>query len=154
MIEPIRISFDVACSPVHAFEVWTARISVWWPVSHTATGDDGLEVVFEPRVGRRIFERTAGGREVDWGEVTVWDPPDRLGYLWHLRADRADATDVEIAFRPHGEGTRVEIVHRGWERFGSIGPARRDANRGGWQSLLPHFIEEANRSAADGEQEG
>jgi hypothetical protein len=70
------------------------RIGTWWPADHTVTGDDDLAVVLEPRRGGRIFERTRDGVEHDWGEVTIWEPPTRLGYTWHLRRDRADATDV------------------------------------------------------------
>ena len=100
MIEPIRLSFEVRASPAHAFEVWTGRISQWWPADHTVSGSPGLTVVLEPRAGGRIFERESGGTEHEWGEVTVWDPPSRLVYLWHLRRDRADATEVEIRFAP------------------------------------------------------
>ena len=146
MIEPLRIGFDVECRPEHAFDVWTTRTSTWWPSSHTVSVEPGLEVVFEGRVGGRIFERTASGAEHDWGEITVWEPPRRLVYLWHLRVDRADATEVEITFHDRGTaGTRVEIEHRGWERLGTDGIARRDANRAGWGRLLPHFVEEAQR---------
>ena len=54
------------------------------------------------------------GDEVDWGEITVWEPPRRLGYLWHIRTDRADATEVEIGFFDRGDSTtRVDIEHRG-----------------------------------------
>ena len=117
MIEPIRLAFEVACPVEHAFATWTECASVWWPASHTVTAADGLEVSFEPFVGGRIFERTPEGEEHDWGEITAWDPPTRLGYLWHLRADRADATDVEITFVPVDDArTRVEIEHRGWDR--------------------------------------
>lgn len=141
MIEPLRMSFDVDCPVEHAFAVWTARTSVWWPISHTVTGVPGLEVIFEGRPGGRIFERTPAGQEIDWGEVTVWEPPRRLVYLWHIRTDRADATEVEITFRDAGDATtRVEIEHRGWERLGSRGPGWRDANRAGWSGLLPHFV--------------
>ena len=38
MTEPLRMSFDVACSAEHAFTVWTARIGTWWPADHTVTG--------------------------------------------------------------------------------------------------------------------
>ena len=96
-------------------------------------------MVFEPRVGGRIYERTPHGAEFDWGEITIWDPPRRLGYLWHLRADRADATDLEITFAGRSGTTRVEIEHRGWERLGARGQTRRDANRSGWSTLLPYF---------------
>lgn len=139
MIEPLRIAFEVNAPPDHAFEVWTDRIGLWWPADHTVTGADDLEVVLEGRVGGRIFERTTAGDEHDWGEVMAWEPPHRLVYLWHLRRDRGDATEVEIRFVPGGRGTRVEIEHRGWERLGADGPAAREGNRGGWQTLLPHY---------------
>ena len=142
MIEPLRLSLVVQCPAEHAFTVWTARTSRWWPISHTVTEEAGLEVLFEPRVGGRIFERTPAGAEVEWGEVTAWDPPRRLGYLWHLNADRSDATDVEITFIDHGDDTtRVEIEHRGWERLGDRGQTWRDRNHSGWGGVLPHFVE-------------
>jgi uncharacterized protein YndB with AHSA1/START domain len=82
-----------------------------------------------------------GRVEHDWGEVTVWEPPARLAYRWHLGMDRADATDVEIRFVAHGEpATRVEIEHTGWERLGKASDTWRDRNRGGWQSLVPWFL--------------
>jgi uncharacterized protein YndB with AHSA1/START domain len=140
VIEPIRIAFDVAAPPEHAFEVWTARISQWWPADHTVTVEADLTVVLEGRAGGRIFERTRDGVEHDWGEVTVWDPPTRLAYLWHLRRDRAEATEVEIHFVDRGDATtRVEIEHRGWERLGAEGESWRDRNQGGWSTLLPHY---------------
>jgi hypothetical protein len=139
--EPLRLSFDVDCPAEHAFDVWTRRIGVWWPADHTATGQAGLEVVLEPRVGGRIFERSPRGAEIDWGEVTLWEPPARLGYLWHLRRDRADATDVLITFVPRGPAlTRVDVLHAGWERLGADADRWRDANRGGWRMLVPHFV--------------
>jgi hypothetical protein len=98
-------------------------------------------VVLEGRPGGRIFERTATGVELEWGEVTVWEPPTRLGYLWHLRGDRADATAVEITFVDQGNSTtRVEIEHRGWERLGAQAQDWRNANHNGWNTLLPHYL--------------
>ena len=139
MIEPLRLSLDLQCPPEHAFRIWTERIDNWWPADHTATGDPESVVVLEPRLGGRIYERAPGGQEHDWGEVTAWDPPAQLGYLWHLRRDRADATDVVIRFLPEGTGTRLEIEHTGWERLGSDGDEWRSRNLGGWTTLLPHF---------------
>ena len=142
MTDPLKLSFRVACPPAHAFDVWTARTSLWWPADHTVSGEDGLEIVIEPRVGGRILERSASGREEIWGEVLVWEPPRRLAYLWHLRADRADATEVEIVFVPDGDGaTEVRIDHRGWERLGTRGDAWRDRNRRGWETLLPWYVD-------------
>jgi uncharacterized protein YndB with AHSA1/START domain len=141
VIEPISLSFEVACSVDRAFQVWTGRIADWWPADHTVSGEPDLTVVLEGRPGGRIFERRAGGVEHDWGAVTIWEPPSRLGYTWHLNRDRSDATDVEIRFVPKGaDVTRVEIEHRGWERLGTDGERWRDRNRGGWATLLPHYV--------------
>ena len=147
MIEPIRLAFDVDCPADHAFEVWTARIDRWWPADHTASGEADTTVVLEPRAGGRIFERTVAGAVHEWGEVTIWEPPTRLGYLWHLRRDRPDATEVEIQFIDRGDATtRVEIEHRRWEALGAEGEAWRDRNRGGWATLLPQFTAAAEAS--------
>jgi hypothetical protein len=139
-VEPLRLGFDVGRPAAHAFDVWTRDIGRWWPADHTHTGEAGLEIVLEGRVGGRIFERTRDGREFDWGEVSVWEPPVRFVYLWHLRRSREDATEVEIRFVPTSDtSTRVEIEHRGWERLGAEGQTWRDRNMGGWATLLPHY---------------
>lgn len=147
MIEPLRLSFEIECPAEHAFDVWTTRLSTWWPKGHSASGQPGTRVVLEPRLGGRIFERTPDGSEIDWGQITRWSPPTRLGYLWHIGRDRGDATDVELTFVEVGDGrTRLDIVHGGWERLGAQGRAWRDANGNGWKSLIPGYIEAAERS--------
>lgn len=141
MIEPIRLTFEVDCPVDHAFDVWTTRIAQWWPKDHTVSAEENLTVVLEGQPGGRIFERRISGGEHDWGEVTIWEPPTRFGYTWHLNRDRSDATEVEVRFvASGGAATRVEIEHRGWERLGAGGEHWRDRNRGGWATLLPHYI--------------
>jgi hypothetical protein len=147
VIEPISLSFEVACSVDRAFQVWAGQISDWWPADHTVSGEADLTVILEGRPGGRIFERRASGIEHDWGAVTIWEPPSRLGYTWHLNRDRSDATDVEIRFVARGARvTRVEIEHRGWERLGTDGLGWRDRNRGGWATLLPHYVAATTRT--------
>jgi uncharacterized protein YndB with AHSA1/START domain len=138
-MEPLELRFRVACPPERAFALWTAETSRWWPHGHSVSGAAGLSVIFEPCVGGRIFERTPAGEEHDWGEVLAWEPPRRLAYLWHLRFDRADATEVEVTFAAAAGGTDVSIVHRGWERLGAKGPERRKRNRKGWAGVTGHY---------------
>ena len=141
MTEPLTMSFEVGCPVEHAFHVWTAEIGRWWPGDHTVTGGGrGLTVVLQGAVGGRIFERTPDGTEHDWGEVTVWAPPTRLGYRWHLGRDRSEATDVEIRFVPVDNATtRVEIEHSGWDVLGERAAQWRERNVAGWRSLLPSY---------------
>lgn len=136
-MEPLRLQFTVACPPERAFALWTTEISRWWPRGHSVSGDPGLTVIFE--AGGRIYERTPDGVEHDWGEVLAWEPPRRLVYLWHLRFDRADATEVEVRFEPAAEGTAVTIEHRGWERLGAVAEERRERNRRGWGGAIEHY---------------
>jgi hypothetical protein len=141
VIEPLHLNYEIRCSPDHAFDIWTTRLSTWWPKGHSTSGEPDTAVVFEPRPGGRIFERTPDGTEIDWGEITLWDPPQRLGYLWHIGRSASDATDVELTFVDLGDGrTRLEIVHRGWERLGAEGVAWRQANTSGWSALVPVFV--------------
>ena len=146
--DPLRLSFEIACPRDHAFDVWTKRMDVWWPKGHSTSGDPATVVTLEPRIGGRIYERTSDGTRVDWGEITRWDPPRSLAYLWHIGRELDDATDVELTFVDNGDGTtRLDIVHSGWQRLAD-GGAYRDANTRGWQSLIPSFTEAACRGGA------
>jgi uncharacterized protein YndB with AHSA1/START domain len=71
--------------------------------------------------------------------VLDWEPPRRLRYLWHLRFDRSDATEVEVTFSAAGSGTEVAIVHRGWERLGAVAEERRERNRRGWSGVIEPY---------------
>ena len=140
MIAPLHLGFDVSCGAEHAFAVWTDHMGLWWPLDHTVSQRPDVRITMEPGVGGRIFERTPSGEEFDWGRVTAWDPPGRLVYQWHLGAEAAQATEVEVRFAEQPDGTtRVAIEHRGWDALGAQGEARRLGNEAGWRGVLPRF---------------
>jgi Activator of Hsp90 ATPase homolog 1-like protein len=146
LIEPLEISFDVECSVEHAFDTWTSRIEAWWPKEHTVSAERDVSVILEPRRGGRLYERTADGSEHEWGEITTWEPPTKFGYLWHIRRDRSDATDVEISFSAlDASKTRVDIMHTGWDRLGDDGQRWRDRNTTGWNGVIPDYLREAEK---------
>jgi uncharacterized protein YndB with AHSA1/START domain len=138
MTDALRITVDLDCPADHAFTVWTARIGTWWPADHTTSGRGRM--VLEQHAGGRIYERTPEGGERDCGQVLQWEPPERLVYLWHIGRDRNDATEVEVRFVARdAASSTVEIEHRGWERLGDAGAARREQNSAGWDAVLAHF---------------
>ena len=139
MSDALELEFDVAAPTQHAFEMWTARIDLWWPRGHTVSRDQAAAIVLEPRPGGRIFERTPDGAEHPWGEVLEWEPPNRLVYLWHLMFDRSQATEVEVTFTDRGDATAVRIRQTGFERLGAAGAARRERTRAGWQAVVSHY---------------
>jgi len=149
MTAPLLISFDVDCPADHAFNVWTSKIGTWWPRDHTVSGNPE-EIVLENGLGGRIYERTSAGERHEWGEVTAWEPPHRLSYLWHIGRDRGTATEVEITFVDDGAArTRIEIAQSGWDKLGEEAEARRDQNRSGWDALVPHFVAAVANGRAD-----
>ncbi len=132
----VRRSVTVNVPPERAFEVFTREIEAWWPIE-THSIADGTPV-FEPGEGGRLYE-TAGGEEHLWARVLAWDPPHRLVLEWKVNPDAAAATDVEVTFTSEGDGTRVDLVHSGFERL------REKAQEGfagydeGWAAVLARY---------------
>ena len=118
-IEPVRRDVTVRCTPEQAFRVFTADMGTWWPTeTHSVFREEAETCVLEPGVGGRIYERNRDGTILMWGEVTAWEPPTRLAFLWRPGRWPETPTDVDVRFEPVPEGTRVTLVHSGWERLG------------------------------------
>ena len=144
-IEAVKKSLVVKCSPERAFEVFTREIGSWWPLNQYSIGQDKItEVVFEEQVGGRIFERHNDGGEGEWGRVLAWEPPHRFVMSWYPGHDSTQATELEIRFAPEGDGTRLELEHRGWEILGEEAPDTRGQYDGGWAGVLGLFEAAAN----------
>jgi uncharacterized protein YndB with AHSA1/START domain len=99
----------------------------WWPVrTHHLAEPAGDEVVLEPFVGGRWYERGAGAREQDWGRVLVWEPPHRILLSWQVspdwtyEPDPSRASEIEVRFSAIApDETLVEYSHRHLERYGA-----------------------------------
>ncbi len=147
--DAVRRAITVQASAERAFEVFTGRFDTWWPRSHHIGAADMKEAVIEPREGGRFYERGVDGSECDWGRVLAWEPPSRLLLTWQIDAewqydpDPEHASEVEVRFTPEGDGTRVELEHRHFERHGADGAKIRDAvgQEGGWGGLLGMYAE-------------
>ena len=139
-VEAVKKSLVVKCSPERAFEVFTREIGSWWPThTHSIGGEKITEVVFEEQVGGRIFERHSDGGEGEWGRVFAWEPPTRFVMSWYPGKDAAEATELEIRFAPEGDGTRVDLEHRGWEILGKNATETRNNYDGGWGTVLGFY---------------
>jgi hypothetical protein len=146
-LPPIIREFEVHCSLEHAFDTWTRRIDLWWPLAqHSVSHEDAASVTIEAQDGGRIFETTRNGKEIVWGIVNVWEPPNRFGYLWHIREeDASEATQVTIVFTALDRArTHVAIEHKGWENAGPKAGSRRSGNERGWDGLQDAFIRFVN----------
>ena len=123
----IQVSTLVRVDRATAFEVFTTEIEAWWKRdSRYRIGQpEGGALMLEPGTGGRFLERSSAGEEHVIGQITVWEPPDRVVLTWFgLTGPGDDATEVEVAFATEGDATRVTIEHRGWERIPKGHPQR------------------------------
>ncbi len=110
----VRKTISVGVPRERAFELFTERIGEWWPfATHSLHGDKVETAVFEGREGGRVYERTSDGEEATWGIVLAYEPPDRFVLEW--RVDPSTATELAVSFTSDGNGTRVDLVHSGWD---------------------------------------
>ena len=132
-IAPVEKTVHVACAPARAFEVFTAEIARWWPLAtHTVFTGRSVRCVLTPRRGGEIFEETADGEHAAWGRVTEWEPPSRVAFLWWPGGTEETAGDVVVTFARVGYGTRVTLVHPGWQRLGEAAAKARESYDEGW----------------------
>ena len=95
------------------------------PLGRIHTGPDPVDCAIERRVGGRIFERAADGRETSWGTVLAYDPPHHLAFSWI-----------------------VELTHSGWEKLGDAAASQRARYDRGWGTVFErHFVDYANSGA-------
>lgn len=149
-VAPVVKTITVKATPARAFEVFTANMSSWWPPTHSIRTTEAplVEVVLEPRVGGRWYERSADDTTCNWGHVIAWEPPSRVVLAWQLDADwKFDPnliTEVEVLFQPQGaDMTLVRLEHRKLEAFGAAAQKIREAisSEGGWGVLLKAFAD-------------
>ena len=142
MIEPLRLAFEVACPPEHAFAVWTARIA------RLVAGRPHRERRAGPRRSCSSRASAAGSSSARRPGPSTTGARSRSGSRRAGSAtcgtcarDRADATEVEIRFVPsrrRARGSRSSTAAgSGWAPRARRGAT---ATSAAGAPLLPHFI--------------
>jgi uncharacterized protein YndB with AHSA1/START domain len=145
-IESIRREIVVPVSKDEAFEVFTSRMTDWWPSDHHIGSAPIEQIVIEPHEGGRWYTRHEDGSETSTGYVTSWEPPDRVVITWQIGADwRYDpelVTTIEVTFLAQAQRrTLVALEHRDLERFGSDAARMREMfeGPGAWNRTLSAY---------------
>lgn len=113
-----RVDVDAAT----AFEVFTSDIDRWWRRGRRFRFVDG-EGTLEFVEGRLVERGGGGSHEV--GRVLAWQPGAQLSFEFRGRLFRpGDVTVVDVRFEPEAGGTRVTVVHRGWDSLPADHPAK------------------------------
>jgi uncharacterized protein YndB with AHSA1/START domain len=145
-IPAVEKSIVVSAPPETAFRIFTSGAEGWWPLSTHSVHGARASLEFEARTGGRIVERSAEGEEAVWGEVLESDPPRRIVFTWHPGYEGGTPpTEVEVTFTREGDGTRVVLVHTGWEGLGEErGPESREHYDQGWPVVLERYRQAAS----------
>ena len=104
-----------------AFQVFTEDMSSWWPAGHHILQGEPAEMVFEPRLGGRIYDRGVDGSECQWSRVSG---------------------EIEVRFVAESPSrTRIDLEHRNLDRHGDGWESVRAAvgSDGGWPESLQSF---------------
>jgi uncharacterized protein YndB with AHSA1/START domain len=125
-----------------AFSLFTEKIGSWWPKKTHSIGEERVvDVVLEPWVAGRIYERQDNGTECSWGEVLEWAAPNRFVITWHPSLEPNAVTEVEVRFTEAGSATTVQLTHRHWQRLGDVAAATRRNYSQGWVGVLDLYAE-------------
>lgn len=142
-IPPLTGTVTVAVPIEQAFEVFTRRFDTWWPHQFHIGAAEVDQIVLEPRVGGRWYERGTDGSECDWGRVLAWEPPHRVLFTWQINGffqfdpDPTHASEIEVRFRAdYPEQTVVEVEHRHLDRLEGGETVRSTIEGGGGWALL------------------
>ena len=96
--------------------------------------------MLEPLNGGEIYEESASVRR-SWATILAWEPPSLLRFEWHVSPDKPP-TEVTVTFTPDGAGTKIELVHAGWEAYADGGSTQSSyGSSGGWKAVLSPFEE-------------
>jgi uncharacterized protein YndB with AHSA1/START domain len=154
VVEVFR-SMSVPLSQTRAFELFTTRMTEFWPKEHSIGESELAEVVLEPRTDGRWFERGIDGSECQWGRIASWEPPRKVVLLWQIGSDwRFDPefeTEVEVMFIEEGpERSRVDLRHRNLQRYGDNTEQMRAifGDPKGWTGTLASFVDLAGTEAS------
>jgi uncharacterized protein YndB with AHSA1/START domain len=138
----VQKSITVKAPPERAFDVFTDGLATWWPLEQHSLGKENIErMVFEPRAGGRVYEIRKDGSEGEWADVLAYDRPSSFTLAWRPYEvhEEQPPTELEVRFIAEGDGTRVELEHRGWERLGDDAAETQQNYDTGWVFVLGRF---------------
>ena len=126
-----------------AFALFTEGMGTWWPLGSLSIHGADAVVVFELCAGGEVYERAPDGRTAHWATVRAWSPPHEFVLDWKVNPDTAAPTEVRVRFSREGGGTRVDLEHGGWERYGADAAAAHGDYDGGWEVVLGRYVDAA-----------
>ncbi len=129
----VRRSMQIAQPPERVWKEFATfeRMAAWWGTGHSL-------VAYEPREGGHIEMEVEGEGEMRrfGGRILVFDPGRELTFEDQWIPQREWPVPVYITLRltPHLNGTLVELLVHGFERFGERAGERHRGLEKGWST--------------------
>jgi hypothetical protein len=121
-LPPVVCEISVSWTPEEAYRRFVDEFSSWWPShTHSIGGPRIKRIVFETKVGGRIYEEHIDGRRFQWGKVLALNPPRQVRFTFHPSRSENTAQTIEVVSSPGFRHPRR--VDR--ERLGKLGQGSR-----------------------------
>jgi len=113
---PITFTVQVSAKPQQVYEAWSTTAGVKTFFSPSA--------LVEPREGGRyemyfVKEAPAGKQGSEGCVLVELDPPGKVAFTWNFPPNISELRDahtlITVKLAAQGEGTRVEIIHSGFQ---------------------------------------
>ena len=127
--------------PERVFDAWTNPdvLREWWAAAPVWSPGDAEVDLHEGGRYRLSMQTDTGDVHTVVGEYTEVRRPERLVYTWSWEGDPEEMagsaeTIVEVDFVADGDGTRVDLTHRGFANA-----QIRDMHAQGWTGCLDNL---------------
>ncbi len=140
----VERSIVIAAQPERVWRAWVSEMNQWWTKPYYMDSERVTGLVIEPHLGGRYMEKWGeDGSGYLIGHVVEWLPPLRLAYTWSEKSWGGIVTVVRLEFQPERGGTRLALVHEGFERLPDGEAQRAGYDRGGADLLgkLKAYVE-------------
>ena len=120
-------TYTVPFTPMQTYEAWVSSSTVIAP----ATAMD-----IDPVVGGqyRLIMETPDFVSRNEGRFLAVEPGRHIRYTWEWNGD-GDVSEIDVTFSRVSEGTRISIIHSGFQKAESL-----ENHRSGWNSYIEGFI--------------
>lgn len=143
-IPPVKKTLRVDLPIEVAFQLFTEQVNEWWPIdSHSVGGQAAAATTLEGKPGGRFYETQNDGSQVNWGRVLDWEPPKRIVLSFYPGRAVDSAQRLVVSFCTEAGGTRLTLVHSGWERLAEQASAVHRNFEYGWDPILESYAEQA-----------
>jgi uncharacterized protein YndB with AHSA1/START domain len=142
----LRLERLIAAPPETLFALWVdpAQLVRWWAPAGYQASVHALET--KPGGRWRVSLHGPDGATPSMsGVYRIVEPPRRLAFSWAWDGEggaRGHESDVTVNFEAAPGGTRLVLVHQGFEARHA-----RDRHNNGWSAALDHLADIATATA-------